>query len=118
MGAGLGLSGVAGFLAGLLGIGGGPIKVPLQTEVLRVPVKTALANSNMMVGITACAAVSVHYAQGTIQGAILAPCALGIACGAYTGGRIAPRLDPRKLSYAFGLLLAFVALRMAWTAIG
>ncbi len=109
-------TGLAGLASGLLGIGGGPIKVPVQTEIMNVPLKVALANSNLMVGITAAVGAAVYYADGLIQTTLLAPCALGIAVGAYAGGRLAPRLNQRLLCFAFSGVLVFLALQLTWKA--
>ena len=115
----LGLLGcfVAGSCSGMLGIGGGPIKVPVQSELMRVPLRVALANSNLMVGMTAGASAALYYANGFIDGALVAPSALGIAAGAYAGGRLAPRIDPQPLRYAFSGVLVLVAVRMVWKAL-
>ena len=51
--AGLPLSALSGLMAGLLGIGGGVIKIPLMVLLLGVPMKTAVGTSCFMVGVTA-----------------------------------------------------------------
>ena len=107
---------VAGIASGVLGIGGSPIKVPVQTEICKIPLRTALANSNVMVGITAGVGAAVYFGAGSLALALVAPCALGISLGAYLGGRIAPRLPVHRLRGAFTLILALVAGRMLWKA--
>ena len=52
---GLAASLVAGALSGLLGIGGGPIKVPVMYIFMKVPLMVATATSNFMIGVTAAA---------------------------------------------------------------
>lgn len=113
-----GLAWVAGLLSGLLGIGGGPVKVPLQTEVLGLRLPVALANSNVMIGITTGFGAAVHFGLGTVDPLITAPCALGMAGGAYVGGRLAPKIKAAALGYAFVVVLAYVGTRMAWRALG
>lgn len=107
---------VAGIASGVLGIGGSPIKVPVQTEICKIPLRTALANSNVMVGITAGVGAAVYFGAGSLALALVAPCAIGISLGAYLGGRIAPRLPVHRLRGAFTLILALVAGRMLWKA--
>lgn len=109
--------GLAGTASGLLGIGGGPIKVPVQTEVMGFPLRIALANSNIMVGITAGVGAAIYYAQGWIPAGLLGPCALGIVLGAYGGGRLAPYVRANRLAYGFAGVLILVTLRMAWKAL-
>lgn len=115
----IGLTGCvgAGVLSGLLGIGGAPVKVPLMTEVMRVPVPVAFATSNMMVGITAAASTAAYYGNGLIRVDVVAPCALASALGAFVGGRIAPRLPVRPLLGVFVVVLAYLTGRMLWKAI-
>jgi uncharacterized protein len=104
----------SGIASGVLGIGGSPIKVPVQTEVCRVPLRVALANSNLMVGITAGVGAALYFGEGQIALALVAPCALGISLGAYLGGLLAPKLPVDRLRWAFTLILAVVAARMLW----
>lgn len=111
------LSCLAGAISSLLGIGGGPVKVPLQTEVLRQPLPVALANSNLMVGITAAFGAAVYYGSGLIRPEETAAVCLGMAGGAYLGGRLAPRVHTRLLAGAFVLVLGYLAARMLWTAL-
>jgi uncharacterized membrane protein YfcA len=108
---------VAGAASGLLGIGGGPIKVPLQTEVCGVPLRVALANSNLMVGITAGVGAAVYFGKGMILASLVAPCALGIGLGAYLGGLAAPKIPVAKLRLAFMVILSVLIGRMVWKAL-
>ena len=55
LGAGLGVSFLAGNLSGLLGIGGGVFKVPALHLLCGVPIRAAAATSNFMIGVTAAA---------------------------------------------------------------
>ena len=63
---GLAASLVAGALSGLLGIGGGPIKVPVMYIFMNVPLMVATATSNFMIGVTAAASAIVYYRRGDI----------------------------------------------------
>ena len=118
LGLGIAGAGVAGVLSGLLGIGGGPVKVPLQTEVCRIPLKVALANSNLMVGITAGVGAAVYFAKGVVLAHLIAPCAIGIALGAYLGGLLMPKLPVARLRAGFVLVLLVLLGRMLWKTLG
>ncbi len=107
----------AGAISGTLGIGCGPIKVPVQTELMGVPLRVALANANVMVGITAATGAAVYYARGDLPAAFVGPCALGTALGAYAGGLLAPRVRAQRLALAFSAILVAVGLRMGWGAV-
>jgi hypothetical protein len=71
---GLAASLVAGALSGLLGIGGGPIKVPVMYIFMNVPLMVATATSNFMIGVTAAASAIVYYRRGDILARRWRPC--------------------------------------------
>ncbi|HEY6764782.1 MAG TPA: sulfite exporter TauE/SafE family protein [Candidatus Sulfotelmatobacter sp.] len=102
---GLSMSLVAGALSGLLGIGGGPIKVPLMYIFMKVPLMVATATSNFMIGVTAAASAIVYYRRGDILVEIAAPLAVGVFLGSLLGARLAPRIHSR---YVVVLLVAIM----------
>ena len=64
---GLGASLIAGGLSRTcIGIGGGPIKVPVMYLFMNVPLMVATATSNFMIGVTAAASAIVYYRRGDI----------------------------------------------------
>ncbi len=110
--AGLSLASIAGSLAGLLGISGGFIKVPLMYAVMDVPLGIATATSSFMVGITAAASVFVYYGRGDIHPLVVIPTALGIFSGAMIGVYLLPRLRANWLRTALVGLLLFMGIQM------
>src|SRR6202171_699109 len=64
---GLGASLIAGGLSGLLGIGGGPIKVPVMYLFMKVPLRVATATSNFMIGVTAATSAYIYWGRGDIK---------------------------------------------------
>lgn len=109
---GLGGSFVAGMSAGLLGIGGGVIKVPLMHEVMGVPFKIATATSTFMMGVTATATALIYYARGDIDPVLAAPMILGILPGASLGAHLARLLPPRALKLGFAVVLLYIAVSL------
>lgn len=106
----------AGVVSGMLGVGGGIIKVPVMRLKMGVPMKVATATSNFMIGITAATSVMLYFRHGQVQLPVTAVCALGILLGATTGARIATRLNTRWLQRLFVVILLFTAMQMLWTA--
>jgi uncharacterized membrane protein len=53
MGLGVSLMAIAGVVTGLAGVGGGFLKTPLSSEVMRLPAKVAAATSTFTIGLTA-----------------------------------------------------------------
>ena len=113
--AGLAVSAVAGGVSGLLGIGGGPIKVPMMTGLMGVPIKAAAATSNFMIGVTACASAALYYRRGLISPAVAVPAALGASLGACWGAKLAARAKGAHLEWLLAAILTALAFKMAHT---
>jgi uncharacterized membrane protein YfcA len=106
---GLGASLVAGALSGLLGIGGGPIKVPVMFIFMNVPLVVATATSNFMIGVTATASAIVYYRRGDILPEIAAPLAVGVFLGSLLGARLAPRVHSKVVMYLLVGIMLYLA---------
>jgi uncharacterized protein len=106
---GLGASLIAGGLSGLLGIGGGPIKVPVMYLFMNVPLMVATATSNFMIGITAAASAIVYYRRGDILVGIAAPLAVGVFLGSLLGARLAPRIRTKYVVYLLVAIMLYLA---------
>jgi uncharacterized protein len=109
---GLSASLVAGALSGLLGIGGGPIKVPVMFIFMNVPLMVATATSNFMIGVTAAASAIVYYRRGDIQAEIAAPLAVGVFLGSLLGARLAPRVHTKVVVYLLVAVMLYLALHL------
>jgi len=106
---GLSASLVAGALSGLLGIGGGPIKVPVMYIFMNVPLMVATATSNFMVGVTAAASAIVYYRRGDILIQYAAPLAVGVFLGSLLGARLAPRIHTKYVVYLLVAIMFYLA---------
>lgn len=108
----------AGILSGLLGVGGGFLKVPAMHLGMKVPIKVAAATSNFMIGVTAVASLFVYFTRGYVMPFVAAPVAIGIAAGAYAGARSAQRVSGRALGRILAGVLVVVAVQMGLKAAG
>ncbi|MGC1450260.1 MAG: sulfite exporter TauE/SafE family protein [Candidatus Sulfotelmatobacter sp.] len=106
---GLAASLVAGALSGLLGIGGGPIKVPVMYIFMNVPLMVATATSNFMIGVTAAASAIVYYRRGDILVEFAAPLAVGVFMGSLLGARLAPRIHTKVVVYLLVGVMLYLA---------
>lgn len=106
---GLSASLLAGALSGLLGIGGGPIKVPVMFIFMNVPLMVATATSNFMIGVTATASAIVYYRRGDILTEIAAPLAVGVFVGSLLGARFAPRVHSKVIAYLLVAVMFYLA---------
>ena len=103
---GLGASLLAGGFSGLLGIGGGPIKVPIMYLFMGVPLRVATATSNFMIGVTAATSALIYYGRGDIPLETAAPIVVGVFVGSLGGARLAPRV---RSAYVLFLLIGVTA---------
>ncbi|MPZ93105.1 MAG: TSUP family transporter [Actinobacteria bacterium] len=115
---GMGVSYGAGTVSGLLGVGGGFIKVPAMNLVMGVPIKVAAATSNFMIGVTAVSSLVVYLGRGEVHPAIVTPLVLGTVVGAIAGTHLQARIPSRQVRVALTVILVFVAIQMAVRAAG
>ena len=103
---------LAGNVSGLLGIGGGVIKVPVMNMIMRIPLRAAIATSNFMIGITAATSAIIYYKHGYIDLAVTIPTALGILIGAQAGSRLGGKVRSENLKKIFSVLLVIFSIIM------
>ncbi len=115
---GLGVCYLAGSVSGMLGIGGGPIKVPLMHLVMGVPLKVAAATSNFMIGVTAAASAFLYYTRGDVVIAVAAPLAVGVFAGALLGSHLTRWVGSRWIRWLLTLVLFYLAALMLGEAFG
>lgn len=107
----------AGSISGLLGVGGGIIKVPAMRLMMGVPMRVAIATSNFMIGVTAATSALIYYSRGLIDPVVTAPSVLGVLLGAQFGTRLVSRINKRVLTWLFVVVLIFTAVQMIWRAL-
>ncbi|MGF3499188.1 MAG: sulfite exporter TauE/SafE family protein [Candidatus Methanosuratincola sp.] len=98
---------IAGAVSGIVGIGGGVIKVPIMNIVMKIPIKAAAATSNFMVGVTAAASAVIYFQSGLVDLHLAAPTILGIMVGAYIGTRLLAKSKSVVLRRLLAVVLAF-----------
>ncbi len=108
---------LAGFIAGMLGVGGGLFKVPAVVLLGGVPMKIAVGSSSLMIGVTALTGLLGHALVGHFDPKLSLILGVAVFCGAAIGARLGVRIDKRKHKKYFGYLLIFVAFWMAWSAL-
>ena len=107
----------AGFLSGLLGIGGGTLKVPIFTIILGMPTPIATATATFMIFFTSLSGGLTHLLLGNVYLEIVAVSATGAVMGAQIGARINVRLSEKYVRKVVGVVLMFVASLMLYSAI-
>ncbi|HNR21701.1 MAG TPA: sulfite exporter TauE/SafE family protein [Steroidobacteraceae bacterium] len=115
--AGTGL--VAGLIAGLLGVGGGIVIVPVLDAVLigagvapEWSMNVAVATSLATIVPTSIASARAHHARGAVNWPLARRWGGPIVAGAFVGGLLAARASSAGLAALFGIVAAVVATRM------
>lgn len=113
----LSVGGLGGVVAGLLGIGGGAVMVPLMINLEGMPLRRVIATSSFLTAVAASAALSARLTQ--LSGLWYAPVvAVAASAGSYTGSSLMPRLPRRILALILAVVLSAVGVRMALKALG
>jgi len=99
----------SGFVAGLLGVGGGVVMVPVFTKVLRIPLKEAIASSLVAVAIFSVPALVEHARLGHINWTYAVLLIVGTVPGAQIGSRITVGASERTVRTLAGLFFVTLA---------
>jgi uncharacterized protein len=115
----LALGAVAGFLAGLLGIGGGIILVPFIKLILltvgfstQYALKVAIATSLTTILFTSVSSLRTHHANKAVLWPVVKSLAPGIVLGALLGAQFAAALPSASLAVVFALFLTYLSFSM------
>jgi uncharacterized membrane protein YfcA len=119
LGALLGAGAVGGLLAGLLGVGGGIVIVPVLDAALNLAgvspeasLHVAVATSMATIIPTSISSSRSHAQRGSVDLQIVRRWSVPIVAGALAGALAASRVDARVLAAIFGCVAAAVALKM------
>jgi len=108
---GIPITALAGLMAGLLGTGGGVIKVSLMVLFLGVPMKIAIGTSCFMVGITALFGFWGHFFAGHFEPKMALILAVVVFIGAQAGSRISIKVNKILLKKIYVIFLFLIS---AW----
>jgi uncharacterized membrane protein YfcA len=103
---------VAGFMSGLLGIGGGVIVVPGLVLLVGLNQYSAAATSVATIVGSSAAALFAFSSNGSVDWSTAAIVFAGAAVGAWFGARWMDKIPEHWLAGTFALVLATAAVRM------
>lgn len=113
------LGAITGFMAGLLGLGGGGMLVPLLASIFTMQgmsadtaVHLALGTSLACMIIASTASIHAHASQGAIMWRFAGGMIPGIAAGALLAAHAAAKLNPVHIALFFVLFMALIALQI------
>ena len=117
----LGLGAIAGLVAGLLGVGGGLIIVPVLAAIFTrqgiadpVVMHLAIGTSLASIIFTSLSSVWAHHRRQAVRWQDVGRLAPGIVIGAWLGAAIADILPSAGLRTFFGLFELYVAIQMTF----
>ncbi len=109
----------AGFMAGLLGVGGGLVMVPALTWLFALQgftpaynIHLALGTSLAVIVLTSVASLRAHHAHGAVRWAIVRRITPGIVLGTLAGSIAAAWLPDRGLRIFFTVFLFYAATQL------
>lgn len=111
---------MAGFVAGLLGVGGGLIIVPILVWLFEAQGITqhamhlALGTSLASILFTSMSSLRAHHARGAVDWLTVKRIAPGIVAGTLLGAILAARLSAMPLKIFFVAFLFYAAVQMWW----
>jgi len=108
---------LVGFAAGLLGIGGGILKVPVLVLLGGVPMAIAVGTSSLMIGATALTGLVGHLLQGHLDLRLALPLAAGVLIGSQIGPRLGVRTDRARLKKYFAILMFVISVWLLYGGI-
>jgi len=110
---------VAGFFAGLLGVGGGVVVVPLLTVIFagqgfpaNEVMHLALGTSMATILFTALSSLRAHHAHRAVLWPVMRDLTPGVLVGTLLGAMLAAHISSRALSIFFVGFMIFVAVQM------
>jgi uncharacterized membrane protein YfcA len=106
----------AGVMAGLFGVGGGILFVPVLTLVLGLSQINAEATSLLAIIPTVAAGTWTQQRYGNVRWRAAAVIGVAASVGVEAGVRIATALPEDTLRRLFGVLMIVVAAQIAWRA--
>jgi uncharacterized membrane protein YfcA len=113
------LGALIGFMAGLLGLGGGGILVPLLSSIFLYQgisankvVHVALGTSLACMLVSSAASIHAHAARGAVEWRIVRGMPPGIILGTFLTTQLAANVSSAFIALFFALFMALIAVQM------
>jgi uncharacterized membrane protein YfcA len=113
------LGAIVGVMAGLLGIGGGLIVVPVLSMILPhagippgLSMHISLATSLATIIVTSGSSVLNHLRYGNVDMFVIKWLVPGVVCGGFIGASLADWMPQSYLSKVFGVIVLMLAIQM------
>ena len=101
-----------GYLAGLLGVAGGFMKIPVMILWFGVPAKIAIATSSLMVGLTGVFGLGGHLFSVSINWRLAVELGIVVFTGGQIGSKISIGLPEKKITIVLAYILLIIGVYM------
>ncbi len=113
------IGGIVGILAGLLGVGGGGVIVPILVYLLpqqgvphEIIMHLALGTALASIVFTSISSLKAHHQRGAVNWLVVRRITVGILVGTFLGSCFASRLSTTFLIAFFSLFLYFISIQI------
>jgi uncharacterized membrane protein YfcA len=103
---------VVGFLAGLLGIGGGVFVVPFMVYVLKSPTKIAAGSSHLIISFSALAGIIGHATSHHFDIPLIIVTGIVVLIGGNLGARVSVKIKIKMIKAGLGLIMWALAAQL------
>jgi len=103
---------IAGFLSGLLGVGGGFVVVPALKKATFLHMQSILATSLAVIALVSAVGATSAVLMGTMNWSVATPFTVGALVGMLIGNRLTNRFAGPQLQQGFAWMAIFIAVAM------
>jgi hypothetical protein len=107
-----------GFLAGLLGVGGGIFVVPFMVYVCKIPTKIAAGSSHLIISFSALAGILGHMTSHRFDLPLIAVTGIAVLIGGNLGARISMKINIKMIKAGLGLIMWAFAVQLLFKLLG
>jgi uncharacterized membrane protein YfcA len=94
-----------GFLAGLLGVGGGIFVVPFMVYFLKSPTKIAAGSSHLIISFSALAGILGHLTSHRFDLPLILATGVAVLIGGNLGARVSMKINIKMIKAGLGLIM-------------
>ena len=107
-----------GFLAGLLGVGGGIFIVPFMVYVLKYPTKIAAGSSHLIISFSALAGIIGHATSHHFDLPLILVTGIAVLIGGNLGARVSMKINTKMIKAGLGLIMWAFAVQLLVKLLG
>jgi uncharacterized membrane protein YfcA len=107
-----------GFIAGLLGVGGGIFIVPFMVYVCKYPTKFAAGASHLIISFSALAGIIGHATSHRLDLPLIVVTGIAVLLGGNLGARISMKVNTKMIKAGLGLIMWAFAVQLLIKLLG